>query len=129
LSTGFANCCESLLFESPNVMLFSNSYHNEDRDLGNDPRAWLHLVQDRMRTKKATGVRALLGMDTSTMLLPHYAEAWTLAGVLARQPEKFGKLLLALRQEKDALKAIEQVYGWDEKKLEEQWYKEVLKQR
>ena len=44
----------------PQVMLFSNSYHNEDRDLGQDPRAWLHLVQERMRTKKESGVRGLL---------------------------------------------------------------------
>ena len=28
-----------------------------------------------------------------------------------------------------ALKAIEQVYGWDEKKLDAQWHKEVLGQR
>ena len=43
--------------------------------------------------------------------------------------EKFGKLLVALRDEKDPLKAIEQVYGWDEKKLEAEWHKEVLAQR
>ena len=129
LSTGFANGAESLVAGSPQVMLFSNSYQNEDRDLGNDPRAWLHLVQERMRAKKESGVRGLLNMDTTNMLLPQYAEAWTLVGVLAKQPEKFGKLLLALREEKDPLKAIEQVYGWDEKKLEAEWRKEVLGQQ
>ena len=126
LSTGFASGVESLVVGEPTVMLFSNSYQNEDRDLGNDPRAWLRLVQDRIRTKKESGVRSLLGMDTTTMLLPQYAEAWTLAGVLAKQPEKFGKLIVALRDEKDPLKAVEQIYGWDEKKLEDQWHKEVL---
>ena len=30
-------------------------------------------------------------------------------------------------RKKDALKAIETVYGWDENKLEDQWHKEVLK--
>ena len=49
--------------------------------------------------------------------------------MLARQPEKFGKLLLTLREEKDPLRAIEQVYGWDEKKLEAEWRKQVLGQR
>jgi hypothetical protein len=129
LSTGFANGAEVLVTGAPQLMLFSNSYHNEDRDLGNDPRAWLHLVQTRMRAKQESGVRGLLTMDTTNMLLPQYAEAWTLVGVLAKQPEKFGKLLVALRDEKDPLKAIEQVYGWDEKKLETEWHKDVLGQR
>ncbi len=53
LSTGFANGVEALATGSPQVMLFSNSYHNEDRDLGNDPRAWLHLVQERMRRRRS----------------------------------------------------------------------------
>ena len=129
LATGFANTVEALVIGQPGVMMFSNSYHNENRELGNDPRAWLHLVQDRIRKKKVTGVRALLAMDTTNMLLPHYAEAWTLAGVLGKQPEKFGKLIVALRDEKDSLKAIEEVYGWDEKKLDEEWHKGVLGQR
>ena len=129
LSTGFSNGAEALVAGTPQVMLFSNSYHNEDRELGKEQRAWLHLVQERMRTKKESGVRGLLSMDTTNMLLPQYAEAWTLVAVLARQPEKFGKLLVALRDEKDPLKAIEQVYGWDEKKLEAEWHKEVMAQR
>ena len=129
LSTGFANGAESLVLGSPQVMLFSNSYQNEDRDLGKDPRAWLHMVQERMRTKTDSGVRQLLSMNTTNMLLPQYAEAWTLVGVLAKQPEKFGKLLLALRGEKDPLKAIEDVYGWDEKRLDAEWRKDVLGQR
>ena len=129
LATGFANGVETLIFGQPGVMMFSNSYHNENRELGKNERGWLHLVQDRIRRKKATGVRELLAMDTTNMLLPHYAEAWTLVGILAKQPEKFGKLVLALREEKDSLKAIEDVYAWDEKKLEAEWYKGVLAQR
>jgi hypothetical protein len=129
LATGFANFIEALLFGQPSVLLFTSSYHNENRELGKDPRAWLHLVQDRIRRKQATTVRALLAMDTTNMLLPHYAEAWTLTGLLAKQPEKFGALIVALREEKDALKAIEQVYGWDETKLEAEWHKAVLAQR
>jgi hypothetical protein len=86
-------------------------------------------VQQRVRTKQETGLRGLLKMDTSNMRLPQYAEAWTLVVMLARQPEKFGKLILVLREEQDSLKAIEQVYNWDEKQLESQWRKEVLGQR
>ena len=129
LATGFANMVQRFVIGQPGVMMFSNSYHNENRELGNDPRAWLHLVQDRIRKRKVTGVRALLAMDTSNMLLPHYAEAWSLTAVLAKQSEKFGKLILVLRDRKDALPAIEQVYGWDEKKLDDEWHKGVLSQR
>ncbi len=129
LATGFANAMEALVMGQPRMMIFSNSYHNENRELGNDARAWLRLVQDRVRTKKVSGVRELLRMDTTTMLLPHFAESWTLAGLLMKQPDKFGKLVVALREEKDSLKAIEQVYGWDEKQLENQWHKGVLAQR
>jgi hypothetical protein len=129
LVTGFANVCESLVTGSPITMIFGSSYQNLTRDLGNAPHAWLQLVQERMRTKKESSLRGLLLMDTTNMRLPHYAEAWTLVGLLARQPEKFAKLILLLRDEKDTLKAIEQIYGWDEKKLDSQWHKDVLAQR
>ena len=59
----------------------------------------------------------LLQMNTSKMLQPHYAEAWTLVELLASQPGKFGKLLLTLRKGDSELAAIEKVYGWDEKRL------------
>ena len=36
------------------------------------------------------------------------------------------KLILLLRDEKDTLKAIEQIYGWDEKKLDLMAHKDVL---
>ena len=114
---------------SPTVMLFSNSYGNIGRDLGNDPRAWLHLVQQRITGKKVSGLRELLSMDTSNMVLPHYAEAWTLVGMLAKQPAKFSELVRALHEEKDAIKAIERIYGWDEKKLTVEWHKTVLATR
>lgn len=129
LATGFANGLESFLAGSPAVMLFSNSYGNIDRDLGKDPRAWLHLVQQRITHRQVSSVSELVKMDTTNMTLPHYAEACTLVGVLAKQPAKFAELVLALREEKEPLKAIERIYGWDEKKLTEEWHKQVLAAR
>ncbi len=92
-------------------------------------RAWLHLVQQRIATKQVTPVAELLQMDTTRMLQPHYAEAWTLVGLLNKQPAKFAKLVAALRDNKAALAVIKDVYGWDEKKLTEEWHKFVLDQR
>jgi hypothetical protein len=127
LSNGFANGTECVLAGSPSVIIAGARYH-QDRNLGLDPRAWIHLVQQRIAAKQVTPVGQLLKMDTSNMLMPHYAEAWTLTALLARQPAKFAELVLELREQKNALKAIEQVYGWDEKQLTEQWHKHVLGQ-
>jgi hypothetical protein len=125
LATGFANGLEALLMGSPTVMIFSNSYGNIGRNMGNDPLAWLHLVQQRIATKKVSSLRELLNMDTTNMVLPHYAEAWTLVGLLAKQPAKFAELVRSLHEEQDALKAVERIYGWDEKKLTVEWHKLV----
>jgi hypothetical protein len=126
LATGFANRLETVLAGTPSVMLFSNSYHNEDRKLGADPAAWLHLVQQRIAARRVSSPSQLLQTDTTNMLQPQYAEAWTLMDLLAKQPDKFAELVLALREEKDALAAIYRIYGWDEKKLTAQWHKHVL---
>ena len=45
---------------------------------------------------------------------------------LASQPDKFGKLLLTLREGDSELVAIEKVYGWDEKQLAQQWRAYVI---
>jgi hypothetical protein len=129
LVTGFANGAESIVAGSPTVLIFGHVYA-ENRDLGVDPRAWLHLVQRRMITREVSAPGRLLAMDAnSNMLLPHYAEAWTLVALLAKQPDKFGELVTSLRAEKAPMKMIEQVYGWDEKQLAEQWRKYVLGQK
>ncbi len=129
MATGFANGAECILFGTPSVMIFSSVYGMGDRNLGADPRAWLHLVRMRITTKQASTVEELLNMGTTTMVLPHYAEAWSLVSLLAKQPEKFAALVLKLREETSALKAIEDVYGWNEKKLTAEWHDYVLGQR
>jgi hypothetical protein len=128
LATGFANGVETVLAGQPGVVLFSSSYH-ESRNLDADNRNWLRLVQQRITAKQITRAAELVRMDTTSMLLHHYAESWTLASLLARQPAKFGDLMLALRDDKDVLKVIERIYGWDEKTLDEEWHKYVLSQR
>jgi hypothetical protein len=129
LATGFANGMESVLAGAPAVMLFNTSYRDESRDLGTDRRAWIHLVQQRIAAGQVSPVAQLLRLDTTTMVLPHYAEAWTLVGLLAGKPDKFAALLLALREDKNPLAVIEKIYGWDEKDLTKQWHKYVLGQR
>ena len=81
-----------------------------------------------MATNKATPLAELLRMDDDRMLQPHYAEGWTLVGLLAKQPAKFGKLLLETRKCDSDLEAIEKVYGWDEKQLTKEWRAFVMGQ-
>jgi hypothetical protein len=126
LETGFADEAEAVVTGSPSVMFSDIAYHEEERKLGSDSRAWIVLVQGRMATSKATPPGKLLQMDTHNMLQPHFAEAWTLVGLLSKQPAKFGELLLTLRNGDSELEAIEKVYGWDEKKLTAEWRAYVM---
>jgi hypothetical protein len=49
-------------------------------------------------------------------------------GLLAKQPTKLADLVLSLRGDQATLKAVERVYGWDEKELTRQWHQYVLAQ-
>jgi hypothetical protein len=89
---------------------------------------WDLLVKRRMTARKATPVDELLRMGAPDMSEPHYAEGWTLVGLLSKQPAKLGKLLLELRTSSSELEAIE-TYGWDEKKLTQEWRKYVMAER
>jgi hypothetical protein len=121
LQTGFANVAEATVCGSPIVMTSWAAYQEKPRVLGEDRRPWGLVVQQRMATNQATPLADLLQMDNTKMLQSHYAEGWTLVGLMTRQPAKFGKLLLALREGGSELGAIEKVYGWDEKTLTKQW--------
>ena len=75
-----------------------------------------------MATQRATPLGELLKMDSNKMLQPHYAEAWTLVGLLSKQPVKFGKLLQEISGGASDLEAIKTVYGWDEQQLTKEWH-------
>jgi hypothetical protein len=129
LSTGFANGAEVIVAGSPSIMLTNTAYREALRNLGADPRAWSVLVKQRMLTNQATPLDKLLKMDTYKMVQPNYAEAWTLLSLLNKQPAKFGKLVLAIRKGTPDLEAIEDVYGWDEEQLTQEWHKHVMGQK
>ena len=126
LQTGFIDGAETAVFGSPSVMFSAIVYGAQTRNPGADRQAWTLLVQKRMATNRATSLGELLQMDSSKMLQPHYAEAWTLVGLLSKQPAKFGKLLLAMRNGASELEAVKKVYGWDEKKLTKEWHAYVM---
>ncbi|MCE5266464.1 MAG: hypothetical protein LLG00_01070 [Planctomycetaceae bacterium] len=119
LQTGFVNWAEATVFGSPAEMFHAIVYRSSNP--AEDGRNWGLLVRQRLMSHKATPLGELLQMDSSNMWHPHYAEAWTLVELLASQPVKFGKLLLALRKTKSELAAINEVYGWDEKRLTKEW--------
>ena len=126
LQTGFINAAETAVFGSATVMFHSIVYGIETTNPRGDGRNWSLLVRQRMATHKATPLGELLQMNSSKMLQPHYAEGWTLVELLASQPGKFGKLLLTLRKADSELAAIDQVYGWDEKRLAHEWRAYVM---
>ena len=126
---GFADGAEAVVTGSPSVMYSEIAYREGRGTWATDRRAWTVLVQQRMATRNATPLGKLLQMDSTNMLQPHFAEGWTLVGLLSKQPAKFGKLLLALRKGGSELAAIKKVYGWDEKKLTQEWRAYVMGQK
>ncbi len=126
LEMGFSNITEAIVTGSPSIMYCDVAYHEEARNVGGDPRAWLVLVQQRMAGNQTTPLDKLLKMNSYNMLQPHYAEGWSLVDFLNKQPGKFGKLLLAVKEGLSELEAIEKAYGWDEKKLTKEWRAYVM---
>jgi hypothetical protein len=104
-------------------------YGEKNRDPGGGRQAWSLLVRRRITANKATPLGELLKMDHRAMLQPHYAEAWALVGLLSEKPAKFGKLLFELRESGSGLAAIEKVYGWDEKRLTDEWIAYAMAQK
>ena len=93
LQTGFINGAETAVFGSPTIMFAAIVY-------GARPGTRVETAGLEPAGPTAHGdqpgdaVGELLQMDHSKMLQPHYAEAWTLVGLLNKQPAKFGELLL-----------------------------------
>jgi hypothetical protein len=129
LETGFMNLAETVVFGNPEFMLTSAVYAVGTRSLQYGNQRWELLVKRRMTNRKATPVDELLRMGSSTMSEANYAEGWTLVELLNKQPVKFGKLLMELSPSGSEMAAIEKVYGWDEKKLTQEWRKYVLAER
>ncbi len=122
LQTGFVNGAENVVFGSPSLMFSVIAYGQQTRSPAGNRQAWSLLVQQRMATQRATPLGELLKMDSNKMLQPHYAEAWTLVGLLSKQPVKFGKLLQEISGGASDLEAIKTVYGWDEQQLTKEWH-------
>ena len=128
LQTGFIDWVETAVFGSPSVTFNEIIYGAETQRPTEGKQAWKQLVQRRMAAHRATPLSDLLRMDHSRMSQSHYAEGWTLVGLLASQPAKFGKLLLELRKGGSEMEAIEKVYRWDEKELTKEWRTYVMGQ-
>ena len=129
LETGFANGAEAVVAGWPGTTYSEINYLKAPRDQAPARQNWLVLAKQLVATHQATPLGKLLQMEYPDMLPPHYAEGWTLVGLLNKQPVKFGKLLLALRKGGSELAAIKNVYGWDEKKLTAEWRTYVLRQK
>jgi hypothetical protein len=128
LEMGFSDVAEAVVTGWPSVTYCDVGYHEDARNVGNDRRAWLVLVQQRMASNQATPLGKLLKMTSYNMLQPHYAEGWSLVDFLSKRPGKFGKMMLAQRERCSELEAIEKAYGWDEKTLTKKWRAYVVGQ-
>jgi hypothetical protein len=134
LEAGFIDMAESAVFGSPSLTIKDINPAGPARDAGVDGQDWTLLVRQRMAAHQATPIGKLFNMDyTLAFSQPQYAEGWTLVELLNKQPAKFGKLLLELRDVHSwdrgfALAAIKKVYGWDAAELTKRWRAYVLGQ-
>ncbi len=127
LVTGFANGIEGVLVGMPSTPIVGREYGAEDRNPNGGGKPWLAIAKQRLVTGKLTPPGKLLNMTTANMNIPEFVESWTLIDMLVRDRVKFAKLVYKLREEKDGLKAIEAIYGWNEADLYKQWQLHLAK--
>lgn len=127
LVTGFANGIEGVLVGMPSTPIVGREYGAEDRNPNGGGKPWLTIAKQRLVTGKLTPPGTLLKMTTANMNIPEFVESWTLIDMLVRDRVKFAKLVYKLREEKDGLKAIEAIYGWNEAELFKQWQLHLAK--
>ena len=149
LGCGLISLAETAACGSPSLTqrgIVDTVWTAQSQGPGEDAKDWALLVRQRMASGQATPLGELLKRDRLTMSLPHYAEAWTLVGLLIKQPAKFGRLVMEINREvpveaarwgaqgwsderaRFTLALIEKIYGWDEKQLTDQWRADVMGQ-
>ena len=98
-----------------------------------DDQDWSLLVRHNAANRGGSldwSFRMDMSFRASQPRYQDYAEGWSLVGLLNKQPAKFGRLLLELKKRSSKrgseLAAIKKVYGWDDKKLTQEWRKYVM---
>jgi hypothetical protein len=120
LQTGFGNITEVLMFGSPSVTVWS-AYSGGQQGAG-PGGGWAQVVRNRFAQRQINSVLQVLGYTVDAMEPPQYAESWSLATLLASAPDRFGKLVLALRGGEEALGSIQKIYEQDEPTLLKTWF-------
>lgn len=119
LTTGFGDLAEEMAMGTPSVMIYSY----EKRDLKQEG-GWKDVVKKLFKDKKITDVTSPWGYVTSTMKPENYAECWSLVSMLSSAPDKFALAVKMVREEGKSMGvALNEVYGMDDKKLLQTWFK------
>lgn len=121
LVTGFGGFTEAMVFGTPSVTVYSYV----ERDNQEQMQSWLQTVQQRFRNREITTAHHVWNYSTDEMVSHQYAEAWSLVTTLCQAPEKFAAAVLLVKQGKSMAEAVEEVYGLDERKLLEAWFRYV----
>ncbi|MEM9346048.1 MAG: hypothetical protein AAGB26_05475 [Planctomycetota bacterium] len=119
LTTGFGDLAEEMAMKTPSVMIYSY----EKRDLKQDG-GWKQVVKNLFKDKKINNVTAPWGYTTDTMKAENYAECWSLVSMLSSAPDKFAEAVKIVREQGKPMNvALNEVYGMEDRKLLETWYK------
>lgn len=120
LVTGFGDFTEALVFGNPSVKVYSYVERDQEQMQG-----WLQTVQQRFSNREITTAHHVWRYTTAEMVSYQYAEAWSLVTTLCQAPEKFAAAVLLVQQGMSMAQAVEEVYGLDERKLLEAWFRFV----
>jgi hypothetical protein len=119
LTTGFGDLAEAMAMGTPSVMIYSY----EKRDLKQEG-GWADVVKKQFSNNKITNATAPWGYETSTMKPENYAECWSIVSMLSSAPDKFAEAVKIVREEGKPMNvALNEVYGMDDKKLLQTWFK------
>jgi hypothetical protein len=124
LEIGFGNRVEELACGAPGITIYH--YSTPERQ-GAVP--WRDLLRQRIAAGNLAEPASVFKYTTDMMDVPRYAEAWSLAKLLASMPAPFEQWLVAVRGGAEPMDAIQEHYQLDAAKLAEAWKKDAGRSR
>lgn len=123
LSNGFGNYCERLLFDQPKIRL--NSY--ADREIGGEAKPWAQVVQEQLADDKLPEIDNVLRYSTASMEPHEYCIAWSFTSFLCATPDRFVRMITAIRDKEKPIDAATTAYEMKQADLEKAWKKFIGK--
>jgi hypothetical protein len=91
--------------------------------------AWAAVVKSRIQKGTLASPEHVFMYSTGSMNPEHYAEAWSLAGVLADIPGEFEEVVRSVRDGSKAIDVVQSTYDLSTKDLHAAWKRIALRRK